>query len=75
MYLALAGPSGIRARWGIKINGRFEAEMPLTLAGPPSGGRAATLTPLFVLYSTRSLSYKLADLGPRPARFIRPTLH
>ena len=53
-YLALAGPSGISAVWGIEINGRFEAERPLALAsaGPHSGGQAATLTPLFPLYST-----------------------
>ena len=51
--LALAGPSGIRAGWGIEINGRFEAERPPPSAGPPSGGRAATLTPLSPMYSTR----------------------
>ena len=41
--LALAGPSGIRAGWGIEINGRFEAERSPASAGPPSGWRAATL--------------------------------
>ena len=35
---ALAGPSGIRARWGIETNGRFEAEKTLASAGPPLGG-------------------------------------
>ena len=50
-YPALAGPSGIRAGWGIEINGRFEAERPLTSAGPLSGGRAATLTPFSPVYS------------------------
>ena len=43
--LALAGPSGICARWGIETYGRFEAERLPSSAGPPSGGRAATLTP------------------------------
>ena len=52
-YPALAGPSGIRAGWGIEINGRFEAERPPALNGPPSRGRAATLTPLSSMYSTR----------------------
>ena len=27
-YLALTGPAGIRAGWGIEINGSFEAERP-----------------------------------------------
>ena len=44
-YLALAGPSGIRAGWGIKISGRLEAESPPVTAGPLSAGRAT-------LYST-----------------------
>ena len=44
---------GIRARWGIEINGRFEAERPPVSAGPSSGGRAATLIPLSPMYSTR----------------------
>ena len=35
-YLALAGPSGIRAGWGIEINGRFEAESPPASARPPT---------------------------------------
>ena len=34
-YLALAGPSGIRAGWGIEINGKFEVESPPASAGPP----------------------------------------
>ena len=41
----LAGPSGIRAGWGIETKGRFEAERPPTSVGPPSGGRAAFQTP------------------------------
>ncbi len=49
----IAGLSGIRAGWGIEINGRFEAERPPASAGPPSGGRAATMTPLSPMYSTR----------------------
>ena len=52
-YLALAGQFGIRAGWGIEINGRFEAEKPSASVGPPSGGRAATLIPLFHLCSAR----------------------
>ena len=51
-YLALAGLSGIRAEWSIEINGRFEAERLSASTGPPSGGRAATLTPLSPLLST-----------------------
>ena len=51
--LAFAGPSDIRVRWGIKINGRFEAKRLPALAGPPSGGRAAFMTPMHPLYSTR----------------------
>ena len=43
--LAFAGPSGIRAGWGIEINGRFEAERPPASAEPPSSGRAATFVP------------------------------
>ena len=38
---------------GRSINGRFEAERPPTSAEPPSGGRAAFLTPMYYLYSTR----------------------
>ena len=49
----IAGPSGIRAGWGIETNGRFVAERPSASAGPPSGGRTATLTPLSPMYSTR----------------------
>ena len=41
--MAFAGPSGIRAGWGIEINGRFEAERP-----PASSGQ-----PLSPMYSTR----------------------
>ena len=52
-YLAFAGSSDIRVGWGIEVNGRFEAERPPASAGPPSDGRAATLTPLSPLYSTR----------------------
>ena len=50
---AFAGPSGIRARWSIEIKGRFKAERPPVSPGPPLGKRAATLTPLSPLYSTR----------------------
>ena len=50
---AFAGLSGIRAGWGIEINGRFEAERLPVSAGPPSAGRAATVTPLSPMYSTR----------------------
>ena len=46
----LAEPSGIHAGWGIKINSRFEAKRPPGLDGPPTGGRAATLTPLSPFY-------------------------
>ena len=49
----LAGPSGIRVGWGIETNCRFEAKRPPTSVGPPSGGRAAFLSPLHFLYSTR----------------------
>ena len=42
---AFAGPSGIRAGCGIKINGRFEAKRPPGSVGPPSGVRAATFVP------------------------------
>ena len=41
----MAGSSGIRARWAIKINGRFEAERLPASSGPPSGGRAASSVP------------------------------
>ena len=51
-YPIFAGPSGIRAGWGIEINGRFEAERPPALAGPPLGGQTGTLTPLSPKYST-----------------------
>ena len=37
----------------IETNGRFEAERPRTSVGPPSGGRAAFLSPLHPLYSTK----------------------
>ena len=50
--LALAGPSDIRTGWGID-QCRFEAEKLPTLAGPRSGGRAAFMTPMYPLYSTR----------------------
>ena len=43
--LALAGASGIRAGWGIEINGRFEAERPQSSIEPPSGGRVANFVP------------------------------
>ena len=51
----LEGPSGIRVGWGIETNGRFEAERLPTSVGPPSGGRAAFLSPphLHSLYSAR----------------------
>ena len=61
-YLALAGPSGIRTGWCIEIKSSFEVERPPPSAGPPSGGRAATLTPSppLVYHWTlpSSLSYK-----------------
>ena len=50
--LTLAGLSGIHAGWGTEINGRFEAKRSPALAGLPSAGWAATLTPLSPLYST-----------------------
>ena len=34
---------------GVSINGRFEAERPPAMAGPPSGGRAAFMTPMHPL--------------------------
>ena len=43
---------GIRVGWGIETNGRFEAERPPTSVGPPSGGRAALFSPMYLLYST-----------------------
>ena len=50
----LSGPSGIRVGSGIETNGRFETERPPGSVGPPSGGRAAFLSPpLHSLYSTR----------------------
>ena len=69
----LAGPSGIRVGWGIETNGIFEAERPPTSVGPPSGGRAAFLSPIHPLYSTRPHGLAQAiflhicsdlDLGP-----------
>ena len=65
---------GIRAGWGIEINGKFEAERPPSSVGPPSVGRPATLTLLSSLYSTGACC-RHTDLGPRPAKFIRPILH
>ena len=68
-----SGPSGIRVGWGIETNGSFEAERPPTSAGPPSGERAAFLSPMHPLYSTRPHSLVQAifwhtcpdlDLGP-----------
>ena len=49
-FPGLCWASGIRTRWGIKINGRFEAErLPAlagpALAGPALGGQAATFVP------------------------------
>ena len=38
---------------GVSINGRYEAERPSALAGPPSSGRATFMTPIYLLYSTR----------------------
>ena len=38
---------------GVSINGRFEAERPPTLSGPPSSGRAVFMTPMQPLYITR----------------------
>ena len=37
----------------VSINGRFEAERPRLRLGPPSGGRAAFMTLVHPLYSTR----------------------
>ena len=51
--LALAGPSGIRAGWGIEINGRYEAKRLPVSAGLPSGGQAAFMIPMHPLYSTK----------------------
>ena len=44
-FPVFAGPSGIRAGCDIENNGRFEAERPPALAGPPLDGRAATSVP------------------------------
>ena len=66
------------------INGRLKAKMFSASAGPPSGGRVASLTLLSPLYSTGPCCPVHAiirhpsldpDLGPCPARLIRPTLH
>ena len=38
---------------GVSNNGRFETERLPTSVGPPSGGRAAFLSPMHPLYSTR----------------------
>ena len=38
---------------GVSINGRFKSKRPRALAGPPLGGRAAFITPMHPLYSTR----------------------
>ena len=57
----------------VSINGRFKDERPPNLAGPPSGGRAAFMTPMHPLYSTRPYGLLQAifwhtcpnlDLGP-----------
>ena len=48
-----AGLSGICVGWGIKINSRFKVERPPASVEPPSGGRAAFLTPMHPLYNTR----------------------
>ena len=50
---AFAGLSGIHVGWGIEINGKFEAERPPATTGLPSGGRAAFMTHMHPLYSTR----------------------
>ena len=67
--LALAGPSGIRAGWGIETNGRLVAERPPASAWAPLGVRAATLTPFvpFVQHWTllSSLSYNQAYMPGR----------
>ena len=51
--MAFAGPSGLRAEWGVEINDRFDAERPPASTGPPSGGQTTTLKPLSPMYSTR----------------------
>ena len=80
-YLAFAGPSGIAAGRVSTINGRLEAERSSASAGPPSGGRAASLTPLSSSYSTGPRVPVQAiirhtcpdpDLGPSSARLILP---
>ena len=66
------------------LNGILEAERPPTSVGPPSGGWAASLTPLTPLYGTGPRCPFQAiirhpcldpDLGPCPARLIRLTLY
>ena len=59
---ALAGPSGIRAGWGIEINDRFEAERSPSSAVASSGGRAATLTLLSPIYSSIYLVQSISRL-------------
>ena len=58
---------------GVSINGRFEAGRPPALVGPPSGGRAAFMTPMHPLYNTKPHglvqaifwhTYTDLDLGP-----------
>ena len=51
MQRLFSGLSGIRVGWSMFSN-RLEDEMSPASAGPPSGGRAASLTPLSPWYST-----------------------
>ncbi len=70
----------------LMIHGRLEAERPSISAGPPSGGRAATLTPLSPTYrlhvkkkcegfpiGTSLLSRaRMGDYCNRVARYVMP---
>ena len=52
-YLPGLGVTLLTWTRSIETNGRFEAERPPTSVGPPSDGRAAFLSPVHSLYSTR----------------------